>query len=160
MDIRIGQTWHTTPLSHPATDRYVESERASAWTRPPTQLTSHPGSHYPVGKPFGLSPSVLLLEKRFLPRLVQSCTRHRSTIQLVTTFPRHHSATRKDWKFVDIASSLGGSRKFKSYASVSKNEVRSKPFIVRLRACKLEMSRHPRHALRIGRIVALYRYDS
>jgi len=44
-----------------APDRFMNSWKVSAWAHPPTQLTLNPGPYHPVGKPFGLSPSVLLL---------------------------------------------------------------------------------------------------
>ena len=59
-----------------------------------TQLTSHPGLHYPVGKPSGLSPSVLLLRK-ISSCLFQSC-KHHSKIQHLFIATRHHSATREE----------------------------------------------------------------
>jgi len=44
-----------------APNRFMGSWKVIAWAHPPTQLTLNPGPYHPVGKPFGLSPSVLLL---------------------------------------------------------------------------------------------------
>ena len=90
----LTKTQYTAPLSHPATDRLCKPWRTSAWSHPPTQLTSHPGLHYPIGKPFGLSPSVLLL-RRTPPRLSRPC-KHHSRIKRVIIVTRHHLATREE----------------------------------------------------------------